>query len=237
MGNGVRRLDIPIDEELIRGKRCVDVGCGMGRWTKTMLAIGAESVLSIDLSQSGLDSVRKFNPNVLAADVTTLKQEHADLESRFDFGVSWGVVHHTHDPSLAFRNAAWTIAPGGALYLMVYAPEGVHGLELTARRRSRFHRMRNVSGRLQYVDTLASHRWDPAASLLVNAKQFAKRALRRPPASKVGILDMLEPFYNWVIPLKAAEDWFIKNGFSRPVLLNHAEKRKCAYHLLGRKRG
>src|SRR5205823_4141951 len=43
----------PID--YFRGQRCIDIGCGAGRWTRAMIAMGAD-VKSIDMSDAGLES-------------------------------------------------------------------------------------------------------------------------------------------------------------------------------------
>jgi SAM-dependent methyltransferase len=231
-----RALDRAIDPTLIRDKYCVDAGCGMGRWTRTLQALGAAKVLSIDLSESGLTNVRKYNAHTLASDVTRLDAEHPELAKRFDFAVCWGVVHHTHDPALAFRNVANLVAPNGALYVMVYAPEGVHATRTIQAQRSRFHRLRTVRQRVDYVNHIYDRRWDRAIPTSVNVMNLVKRALRHPKDTKVGILDTLEPFYNWVIPFDVVNGWFARCDFRDVTLLNARESRKCAFHILGRKR-
>jgi hypothetical protein len=65
---------------------------------------------------------------------------------------------------------------------------------------------------------------------------LVKRALRHPKDTKVGILDTLEPFYNWVIPFDVVNGWFARCDFRDVTLLNARESRKCAFHILGRKR-
>lgn len=229
----VRVLDHPVDPARLRGKDCVDVGCGMGRWTRTMLALGARSVLSIDMSASGLKNVSRFNSNTLVADVMQLATEHPELSGTFDFATFWGVAHHKHDPSRAFTNAAQLVRPGGALYLMVYAPEEMHGLDVVTRRRKHFHRLGSVEERLRYVDRIYDRRWDSAVSPYWNVRDKLKNVLRRPRGTKVGILDMLEPFFNWVIPEGVARGWFAREGFTSVQLVNDHEPKKCAFHFVG----
>ena len=230
---GIRVLDTPIDPAWIAGKKCVDLGCGMGRWTRTMQRIGAREVLSIDASDSALKSTGRFNPNLLKADLLNLPQEHPELGGQFDFGNMWGVAMCTHDPQKTFRSAAFTVKPGGRLYLMVYAPEGHHGLPSTNTARRKFHALHSAEQKLAFVDHLYHRQWDSDFPLVDNCKNVLKNILGHPKGNKVGILDTLEPFYNWVIPLEVIEAWMKQNGFSRMVVLNAGEKPKCAYHVLG----
>ncbi len=45
----------------LRGKRILDIGCGMGQHAKQYSAMGAESVLGIDLSEKMLEYAREHN--------------------------------------------------------------------------------------------------------------------------------------------------------------------------------
>jgi SAM-dependent methyltransferase len=235
-GMGSRVLDKPLDPALIRGKRCIDVGCGMGRWTRTMQYVGAADVLSIDMSESGLKSTSRFNPKVMKADILKLRKEHPELEGQFDFANMWGVAMATHDPKKAFANAAFTVKPGGAFYLMVYAPEGPHNLQTTNIARRKFNALQSTDKRLAFVDAVYDRRWDRDFPLGHNLRNVARNVLGRPKGYKIGVLDMLEPFYNWVIPLEVIEGWMKENDFDRMTVLNANEQQKCAHHVLGVKR-
>jgi len=232
---GVTPLDRPIDPELIRGRECIDIGCGIGRWTKVMMALGARSVLSVDLSDSAIRSVSRFNPDVLRADIMTIPEEHPELVGRFDFANFWGVAMLTHDPRKAFMSAASTVRPGGALYLMVYAPGGMGGEPEGVRKRRHFHALATVEEKLAYVDHLHDRRWERGAPLLENVKNQARNLLGRPKEGKIGLLDMLEPFYTWMIPLDVIEGWMRSAGFSRMELLNESVSWKGSYEVLGYK--
>lgn len=231
----VRVMDKPIDPALIAGKECIDVGCGMGRWTRTMQSLGAKSVLSVDVSESALRSTTRFNPNTMKANVMELASEHPELEGKFDFGNFWGVAMCTHDPKKAFESAAFTIRRGGALYLMVYAPEGIHNTRLTNVQRRKFHQLANVEERLAFVDAAHARGWDSDYSLIDNILNITRNLRGLPKGSKIGFLDMLEPYYNWVIPLDVIDEWMTSNGFSRWTVLNENEtgKERCAHHILG----
>ncbi|MDQ4049478.1 MAG: class I SAM-dependent methyltransferase [Actinomycetota bacterium] len=233
---GSRVLDHPLDPDLIRNRECIDIGCGMGRWTKTMLALGARSVLSIDASESALRSVSEFNPRVMRADVMDLPTQHPELKGRFDFGCFWGVAMCTHDPRRAFLSAASVVKPGGSLYLMVYAPEGLHGRALTNIQRRVFNRLTTVEERLAFVTHVSERRWHSAYPLTENLKNKLRNLLGRPKGGgPLGVLDMLQPFYNWVIPLEVVEGWVRDGGFTTMQVLNEFETPKAAYHVLATK--
>jgi hypothetical protein len=46
---------------------------------------------------------------------------------------------------------------------------------------------------------------------------------------------MLQPFYNWVIPLDVIEGWARARGFDTMHVLNEFESPKAAYHVLATK--
>jgi SAM-dependent methyltransferase len=228
----VRPLDHPVNVERIRDRECIDLACGMGRWTRTMQALGARSVLSIDASESALHSVSEFNDHVMQADIMDLHTQHPELQGAFDFACFWGVAMCTHNPRRAFLNAAATVKAGGSLYLMVYAPEGLHGQKLTNIQRRVFNRLTTVEERLAFVTHVYERRWHSDYPLHANLKNKLRNAARRPKGGPLGVLDMLQPFYNWVIPFDVIEAWGRAAGFDTLQLLNDNEAPKVAYHVL-----
>ena len=58
---GVEVSDLYIDDRIFeidnfQGKSRLDLGCGPGRWTKTLMALGA-NVTSVDISEHGVPSI------------------------------------------------------------------------------------------------------------------------------------------------------------------------------------
>ncbi len=213
-GSGGRlQLEPKFPIDFFRGKRCLDVGCGAGRWTRTLLALGA-TVKSVDVSPSGLRSTRRFNPDVERLDLFEIASARSDLHRAFDFTICWGVLMCVHTPKLAFENVAATVKPGGHLYTMVYAPEGMHASPETLEQRRYYHReLRTIEERLDYALELAGG-----------------------TNNAIGYLDLLNTFYNWVVPQAVLRGWYRRCEFEVPLLLNAGEPAKCAYHHLGRKR-
>lgn len=227
-------LDYPLDVNLIKNKKCIDIGCGMGRWTKTMLALGAASVLSLDASASAIKSVARFNNNVQQTDIMSIPETHPEWVESFDFACFWGVAMCTHDPLQAFLSAASTVKKGGSLYLMVYCPEGMHNRRATNIQRKKFHNLATIEEKLKYVDHVASLKWDWEYPVAENIRNFLIRtgSLIFPSwrPGKIGYLDLLQPYYNWVIPQKVIAGWMEKAGFSSYEYLYR--KPRSSYHIL-----
>jgi SAM-dependent methyltransferase len=199
--------------DFLQGKRCLDIGCGAGRWTRTMLSLGGE-VKAVDVSENGLRSTRRFTADVEYLDLFDILQNRPDLHEAFDFALSWGVVMCTHDPRLAFENVARTVRPGGSLYLMVYAPR-LHASEFVTSARQHYHRaLHTPDSRHRYVLELAE----------------------KEPRNAINYHDMLNTFYNWVIDEDTIRKWAEDFDFKEPLLLNAAEKDACAHHMLLSKR-
>jgi len=199
----------PLD--YFKGKRCLDIGCGAGRWTRALMALGA-SVVSVDVSENALRSTRRFNPDTWRLDIFDIPTR-PDLHQAFDFTLCWGVVMCTHDPKRAFENVASTVRPGGSLYVMVYAPT-YHSSDAVRAMRRKFHReCRTIEEKIDFVFQVAED-----------------------PDNAINYMDMLNTFYNWTIPENVVHGWFRQNGFTDVVTLNKEEPHNAAWHVLGRKK-
>jgi len=207
---GRQNLDLRFSPQYFQGKRCLDAACGAGRWTKTLLALGAK-VKSIDVSKHGLESVRRFNDDIERLDIFDISQRQ-DLHKAFDFALGWGIVMHTHDPKIAFENIAKTVKPGGGLYVMVYAPT-LHNSPEILESRKHYHDLKTFDEKLAYAYSIADK-----------------------PENAINYLDMLHTFYNWVVPEEVIHHWYHANDFMDVITLNASEKRPGSYHVFGRKR-
>ena len=198
--------------DYFKEKRCLDIGCGAGRWTRTLLALGAR-VKSADVSPHALKSTRRFNNDVEELNIFDIADRRTDLHDAFDFTLCWGVVMCTHDPKLAFQNVCRTVKPGGQLYTMVYAPT-YHNSPFVLENRRRYHtQLKTMEEKLHYAYEIADS-----------------------PENAINLFDMLNTFYNWTIGEEVIKHWYHSSGFTNVVTLNKNEESKCAYHVLGRKR-
>ncbi len=112
--------------ESFRGKRVMDVGCGMGRNPYWYAKEGAAEVLAVDVDEGSLGSARRNlaplpNARVEKCSVYDLSPEK---QGTFDRVTCVGVLHHLDDPAEALRKMWACVEPGGDLVLWCYAREG-----------------------------------------------------------------------------------------------------------------
>jgi SAM-dependent methyltransferase len=127
-----------VEREWFRGKRVLDAGCGLGRWTLGLLRLGCH-VTAVDQSARGLEAVqanmRALVPEAL--DQGRLETRQVDLlelpadlaAQRFDLVYSFGVLHHTGDTRRALANVAPLVAEDGLLFLYLYGSRSVDALK------------------------------------------------------------------------------------------------------------
>lgn len=116
-----------IPPELFQGKRVLDAGCGMGRWSYAAAKSGARHVVGFDL-HDGVHAARRLTQGV--GRVSLLKANIFALpfrENSFDSAISIGVLHHTGDTHRAIRALLPMVRPGGSLFVQVYHTRGADG--------------------------------------------------------------------------------------------------------------
>lgn len=113
-----------IPPDFFTGKRVLDAGCGMGRFSLMAAEQGARDVVGMDL-HDGVYAARQLTAST--GSVRLVKGSIFDppfpLES-FDSVMSIGVIHHTGDTRRAFDRLAALVRPGGRLFIQVYATRG-----------------------------------------------------------------------------------------------------------------
>ena len=107
-----------------RGKRVLEIGCGIGTDTMNFARAGAE-VTAVDLSDKSLELART-RAEVLG--LSNIRFVHANVEELdtalpvepYDLVYSFGVLHHTPHPEAALRQLRRYLSPGGTLKVMMY---------------------------------------------------------------------------------------------------------------------
>ena len=130
-----------LEREWFRGKRVLDAGCGLGRWTLGLLRLGC-NVTAVDQSARGLEALqgnmRLLVPEALAEGRLATRQVDLlelppDLAAqRFDLVYSFGVLHHTGDTQRALANVAALAAEDGLLFLYLYGSRSLDALRWSA---------------------------------------------------------------------------------------------------------
>ena len=115
-------------QDYFTGKRCLDSGCGTGRFA--MALAGAKEVIAADFGEDSLAALeqRKAEYNVpqvipVRMDVTDLSRFDSDS---FDFVASQGVLHHTPHPDRGIQEYFRVTRPGGYYWLYLYGAGGIY---------------------------------------------------------------------------------------------------------------
>ncbi len=104
-----------------RGKKVLEVGCGVGTDLLQFARAGAE-IAGVDRSTTAVTLARK------RLDLYSLRGEveEADAEdlpfsdSSFDLVYSWGVIHHTPNTEKAVEEIYRVLKPAGRILIMIY---------------------------------------------------------------------------------------------------------------------
>jgi 2-polyprenyl-3-methyl-5-hydroxy-6-metoxy-1,4-benzoquinol methylase len=113
------------DFELWRGKRVLEVGCGIGTDSINFARTGA-NVTAVELSAESLRIAAQRADVMGVADYIRFVEANAEEltsvldDEPYDLVYSFGVVHHTPHPARALAEMHALTAPGGTLKLMVY---------------------------------------------------------------------------------------------------------------------
>jgi 2-polyprenyl-3-methyl-5-hydroxy-6-metoxy-1,4-benzoquinol methylase len=112
-----RRVDVLVDQfltdEMLKGKRILDVGCGLGFFSERLAERGA-NVLACDLGPGLVESTRRrVGCEATVADALELVDHFG--AGHFDGVVSSECIEHTPDPLRAVSQMLQVTQPGGFL--------------------------------------------------------------------------------------------------------------------------
>ncbi len=123
------------DLEWLKSKKCLDAGCGSGRYSVALAIHGAGSVTAVDVSEAGLAEASRRAAEF--SQITFKQASVLDLpfeDCTFDFAWSAGVIHHTSDFDKALSELTRVLKPGGKLFLLVYGAGGLRWKAIKALR-------------------------------------------------------------------------------------------------------
>jgi SAM-dependent methyltransferase len=111
------------------GWRVVEVGCGIGNFTQTLL--DRETVIAVDLEAACVERLRQRYaacPNVHPVVCDLLSPEFRELKRfRPDSCLCTSVIEHTPDDAAALLAMAAVLEPGGRIVLLVPAFPSLYG--------------------------------------------------------------------------------------------------------------
>ena len=103
------------------GGRVLEVGCGLGTMAMNWARQGAR-VSAVDLNPTSIEMTRKrFALHGLDGDIRLEDARSLPFaDAAFDYGYSWGVLHHSPDLEQSVAELLRVIKPGGGFGLMLY---------------------------------------------------------------------------------------------------------------------
>lgn len=116
------------DTRWFQGKECLDAGCGGGRYTIAMALLGAAKAIGIDLGEPSIIDARR---RARELNLTQTQFETGSIldipfpDDAFDFVCCSGVLMILVDSERGMAELSRVLKPGGILYLLVYATEGL----------------------------------------------------------------------------------------------------------------
>jgi SAM-dependent methyltransferase len=106
-----------------RGKRFIDVGCGMGRNSFWPMKYGATGGAAVDIDERSLAAARTNLQSYPSMEVCKCSAYDLPWRDEFDIAFSIGVIHHLEFPERALEAMANSTKPGGQVAIWVYGRE------------------------------------------------------------------------------------------------------------------
>lgn len=109
------------DLHWFKGKKCLDAGCGGGRYVKALKELGAE-VVGIDIDEKVVEVARER----VVADIQVASVEALPFPSNsFDYIICMGVLNHVKNPNRGFSELKRVLRPGGVIVFGIYGNYGL----------------------------------------------------------------------------------------------------------------
>src|SRR5215472_10297008 len=141
-----------------RGKRVLEIGCGIGTDTVNFARAGAE-VTAVDLSDKALEIARHRASVYGLKNIRFLQGNAEELSSflpveSYDLIYSFGVIHHTPHPGRVIEELRGYCQPRTVLKIMVYHRNSWKALEILLREgRGAFWRLSELVERYSEAQT------------------------------------------------------------------------------------
>jgi len=116
-----------LGEGAVANQRVLDIGSGSGIHSLSFWKLRAATVYSFDYDEFSVKATRKLHEsagcpaNWSVEQGSILDSDYVRSLGNFDIVYSWGVLHHTGSMWEAVDNAFGLVAPGGKVWISLYA--------------------------------------------------------------------------------------------------------------------
>jgi ubiquinone/menaquinone biosynthesis C-methylase UbiE len=115
-------------KKLLNNSKCIDVGCGSGRYSLALKNLGCKTVNGIDYGENGLKIAEEIKKYSGIEDVTFQKGNVLDLpyeSDTFNFVFCNGVLHHTEDLEKGVSELIRVARPNTWIFIYLYGDGGI----------------------------------------------------------------------------------------------------------------
>ena len=110
----------------VRGKKVLEIGCGLGTTTINFAKAGAQKVTAVDLSDKSISLAKqRAEVNQLTGQIEFYNANAEEIskvlpKEKYDLIFSFGVIHHTPHPEKVLQELHKFLSPNGKIKIMVY---------------------------------------------------------------------------------------------------------------------
>ncbi len=119
--HGERKFEKIFPYDRFKGKKVLEIGCGLGTMLMNWAQQGAICT-GVDLNTTSIEqSKQRFK--LLNLDATIQQEDATRLpfeDNSFDYVYSWGVLHHSPNIDVSFKELFRVLKPGGEYGIMLY---------------------------------------------------------------------------------------------------------------------
>lgn len=115
-----------------KGKKVLEIGCGLGTMLSNWAKNGANCT-GVDLNPTSItQSKKRFELAGLTGDISLQDANKLPFpDNHFDYVYSWGVLHHSPNMDVSFKELLRVLKPGGGYGIMLYSRESLYQWYIT----------------------------------------------------------------------------------------------------------